>query len=236
MKVGALNFLGDGQHLQFTHIGPLTLDPVRAAKKGLAIRAAESAQVIVDGRHGCNLNYLAPDLPPAEYETRQPDMWALYADNLSEDQMRLLTNLRVGVGTIFPNLSFIETQVAPGAKAVILRLWQPVNASEMEILSWTLAEKELPHEHKEMLVAKGIHNFGAAGVFEQDDVVLWQSGTFGSRSSMSHAYPFSFLSALPFRDKPIENFFGPGRAYAQTLAEISQLEFMHEWEKRLSGR
>jgi phenylpropionate dioxygenase-like ring-hydroxylating dioxygenase large terminal subunit len=234
-KVGALNFLGDGQHLQFTHAGPLTLDPVRAAKKGLAIRAAQSVQVIVDGRHGTNLNYLAPDLPPIEYETRPFELLPLYESTLSPLQNKLLKNLRVGVGTIFPNLSFIETQVAPGAKALIFRLWHPISASEMEILSWILAERELSSEHKAMLVAKGIHNFGVAGVFEQDDVALWQSGTFGSRSAMSNPYPYSFLSALPFRDNPIPDFFGPGRAYAQTLTEISQLEFMNTWQSDLDA-
>jgi len=232
-KVGALNFLGDGQHLQFTHAGPLALDPVRAAKKGLAIRAAQSVQVIVDGRHGCNLNYLAPDLPAVEYETRPTELLPVYAQMLSPLQNRLLNDLRVGVGTIFPNLSFIESQVATRAKALILRQWQPISATEMEVLSWILAERESSADYKAQLVAKGIHNFGVAGVFEQDDMVLWQSGTSGSRSPISHSYPFSFMSALPFREHPLVDFYGPGRAYSQTLTEISQLEFMNTWQEQL---
>ncbi len=53
----------------------------------------------------------------------------------------MLRNLRVIVGTIFPNLSFIETQVGPAQKAVIKRQWNPISGTEMEVLSWVLAER-----------------------------------------------------------------------------------------------
>ena len=36
--------------------------------------------------------------------------------NLKSDQLQLLNRLRVIVGTIFPNLSFIETASRSGAK------------------------------------------------------------------------------------------------------------------------
>ena len=232
-KLGSLNFLGDGQHLATTHAGPLTLDPVRAASKGLTVRAGSSVQVIVDGRHGCNLNYLGPGLPDDAYRTRPSELLPLYEATLTPPQNRLLKDLRVAVGTVFPNLSFIESQVA-GGKALIFRLWHPVSGSEMEILSWILAEREASAEYKAGLLTNGIHNFGIAGVFEQDDMELWQSATAASRSVASHPYPLSFLSALPFRNAPIEDFFGPGRAYKQTLSEVSQLEFMCHWQQLMT--
>ncbi len=234
-KVGALNFLGDSQHIATTHAGPLTLDPVRAANRGLTLRSDASVQVIVDGRHGCNLNYLAQGLPEVLYETHPPQLLSLYAKTLTPQQIKLLKNLRAGVGTIFPNLSFIESQVEQGAKALIFRLWHPVSGTEMEILSWTLAEREASAEYKALVLAKGMHNFGVAGVFEQDDIELWQSTTLASRTSVSHPYPYSFLSALPFREKPLNDFFGPGRAYKETVAEISQLEFMNTWQQLMSA-
>jgi PAH dioxygenase large subunit len=233
-KLGSLNFLGDGQHLATTHAGPLTLDPVRAASKGLTVRAGNSVQVIVDGRHGCNLNYLGPGLPDDAYRTRPSELLPLYEATLTPLQNRLLKDLRVGVGTVFPNLSFIESQT-PGGKALIFRLWHPISGSEMEVLSWILAEREASAEYKAELLANGIHNFGIAGVFEQDDMELWQSATAASRSAASHPYPLSFLSALPFRKEPIEDFFGPGRAYKQTLSEVSQLEFMCHWQQLMTA-
>ena len=78
---------------------------------------------------------------------------------LNADQRQLLNRLRVIVGTIFPNLSFIETQVGPAQKAVIIRQWQPVSGTEMEILSWVLAEKEASQEYKDDRPAKRLPQF-----------------------------------------------------------------------------
>jgi PAH dioxygenase large subunit len=234
-KVGALNFLGDGMHLQTTHAGPLSLDPVRSIKNGLAVRASQSVQVIVDGRHGCNLNYLGPGLPEHVYETRPEEIRGLFSSELSNNQLRLLKDLRVGVGTIFPNLSFIETQVTVNAKALVLRLWHPLSVDKMEMLSWTLAESESTEDYRQLLLSKGMHNFGAAGVFEQDDIELWESGSLASRSLLRLNHKFSFLSAVPFRHEPLSDYFGPGRVYSQTLTEISQLEFMTTWQTMLNN-
>ena len=124
-KVGALNFVGDSQHILTTHIGPLTLDPVRAARAGFATAAENSFQVVTDQGHGCTLTYLAPGLPADAYQTHPPELEPLYGQMIKGDQLQLLHRLRVIVGTIFPNLSFIETQVGPAQKAIIFRQWQP---------------------------------------------------------------------------------------------------------------
>ena len=142
-KVGALNFVGDSQHILTTHVGPLTLDPVRAARAGFATAAENSFQVVTDHGHGCTLTYLAPGLPEDAYQTHPRELEPLYGKVLQADQRQLLHRLRVIVGTIFPNLSFIETQVGPAQKAVIVRQWNPVSGTEMEVLSWVLAERSL---------------------------------------------------------------------------------------------
>ena len=77
------------------------------------------------------------------YQTHDPGLTEIYAKMLKPDQLRVLHHLRVAVGNIFPNLSFIETQAGVGEKALIIRQWHPVSGSEMEILSWVLAEKEI---------------------------------------------------------------------------------------------
>ncbi len=166
-KVGALNFVGDAQHILTTHVGPLTLDPVRAARAGFATAAENSFQIVDERGHGCTLTYLAPGLPEEAYQTHPRDLEELYRESLQPGQIEMLNRLRVIVGTIFPNLSFIETQVGPAEKAVIMRQWQPISGTEMEIRSWILAEREATPEYKSSVLRKGFHNFGAAGVFEQ---------------------------------------------------------------------
>src|SRR5689334_2284721 len=230
-KVGALNFVGDSQHILTTHIGPLTLDPVRAARAGFATAAENSFQVVTDQGHGCTLTYLAPGLPEDAYQTHPRDLEALYGQFLKGDQLKLLERLRVIVGTIFPNLSFIETQVGPAQKAVIIRQWQPVSGTEMEVLSWVLAEKEASQGYKDDVLRKGFHNFGAAGVFEQDDLELWASATYASNNAIAKQFPYSFHTALPYINKPEKDHKWPGRAFKPADTEVAQLEFMRQWDR-----
>ena len=230
-KVGALNFVGDNQHTLTTHAGPLTLDSVRAASAGLAAVAVNSFQVVTDQGHGGTLTYLGAGLPQEAYQTHPPDLEPLYKQVLNSDQLELLNHLRVIVGTIFPNLSFIESQVGPAQKAIIIRQWQPVNGVEMEILSWVLAEKEASDEYKSAVLRKGFHNFGAAGVFEQDDIELWASATSASDNAISKNFPYSFHTALPYIDKPDKDHNGPGRLFRPADTEVAQFEFMRHWDR-----
>jgi hypothetical protein len=234
-KVGALNFVGDSQHILTTHVGPLTLDPVRAARAGFATAAENSFQVVTDHGHGCTLTYLAPGLPEDAYQTHPRDLEPLYRQMLSGEHLKLLDRLRVIVGTIFPNLSFIETQVGPAQKAIIFRQWQPISGTEMEILSWVLAEKEASQDYKDAVLRKGFHNFGAAGVFEQDDLELWASATYASNNEISKRFPYSFHTALPYIDKPEPDHRWPGRAFKPSDTEVAQLEFMRHWDRYITS-
>jgi phenylpropionate dioxygenase-like ring-hydroxylating dioxygenase large terminal subunit len=229
-KVGSLNFVGDGQHTPTTHRGPLTLDSVRSAKNGLAKRGGESVQIIVNGGHGITLSYLADGLAPEIYNTHSTELDHLYNETLTSKQRDVLRHLRAAVGTVFPNFSFIESQAEPGHKALVFRLWHPVSGTEMEVLSWVLAEREAASSYKQTLLKRGMHNFGAAGMFEQDDLLLWESATSASLSRIAQSAPYSFHTALPYLNSPLTDYEGPGRAYRPSTSEVVQLEFMRHWE------
>ncbi len=230
-KVGALNFIGDSQHVFTTHIGPTTLDPLRSARSGFTKVADRSIQIITDGGHGCTLSYLSAGMNDEAYQTHDPGLSEIYAKMLKPDQLRVLHHLRVAVGNIFPNLSFIETQAGVGEKALIIRQWHPVSGSEMEILSWVLAEKESSDTYKANVLSSGFHNFGVAGVFEQDDMELWVSATSAADNAIARQYPYSFHTGLPQLNKPVPDYEGPGRAYRPVLAEVIQFEFMRHWDR-----
>ena len=237
-KIGALNFIGDSQHVRTTHAGPVTLDRVRSEKEGFYVRGGDSFQVVTDEGHGCTLTYLAPGMKEENYLTHPPALAAAYAETLGADQIAMLHRLRVIVGNVFPNFSFIESQVALGEKAVIIRQWQPIGGAEMEVLSWVLAEREASAEYKDRALKHGFHNFGAAGVFEQDDLELWASATQASDNPVAQLYPYSFHSSLPFDDAPVADAIGPGRAYRPSNTEVAQLAFMRHWDRamRAPGR
>jgi hypothetical protein len=105
----------------------------------------------------------------------------------------------------------------------------------MEVLSWVLAEREAKPDYKERALRKGFHNFGAAGVFEQDDLELWESATSASSNQIAQQFPYSFHTALPYLDKPLPDYEGPGRAYQPSAAEVIQFEFMRHWERVMTA-
>ncbi len=229
-KIGSLNFIGDSQHSPTTHIGPSTLDAARSIRDGFRKHGQDSFHVVTDEGHGCTLTYLAPGMPEKNYDTHSDALKPLYQESLSEDQVSMLHHLRVCVGTVFPNMSFIESQVGAGEKALIIRLWQPVSGTEMEVLSWVFAEKEADQGYKDRVLRNGFHNFGAAGVFEQDDMALWESATAASNNPIAQQYPYSFQTALPYADTPDENHKWPGRAHRPADTEIAQFWFMQCWD------
>ena len=235
-KIGALNFIGDSQHVRTTHAGPVTLDRVRSEREGFYRPGGDSVQVVTDGGHGCTLTYLAPGMKEENYRTHPRALRAAYEEVLSADQLAMLHHLRVIVGNVFPNFSFIESQVALGEKAVIIRQWQPLGGSEMEVLSWVLAEREASAGYKDRALKHGFHNFGAAGVFEQDDLELWASATQASDNPIAQLYPYSFHSSLPFDGAPLENAKWPGRAYQPSNTEVAQLAFMRRWDEAMRPR
>jgi PAH dioxygenase large subunit len=226
-KLGALNFIGDGQHIMTTHKGPIALDPLRSVRA--VTPADKSVQIMTDGGHGCTLTYLAPGMPDSAYHTHPSDLIPLYESALKPEQKTLLENLRVVVGNVFPNFSFIESQAGPGEKAVIIRLWHPISGTEMEVLSWVLVEREASPEYKARMLKNGSHNFGVSGVFEQDDVELWEAATAASDNTIARQFPYSFHTAAPYREKPLADYKGPGRAYRPSASEVVQFEFMRHW-------
>jgi len=229
-KIGALNFIGDSQHSATTHIGPSTLDKARSIRDGFRKHGQDSFHVVTDEGHGATLTYLAPGMPEKNYNTHPKALQPLYEKSLEPDQVAMLHHLRVCVGTVFPNLSIIESQVGFGEKAVIMRQWQPISGTEMEVVSWVFAEREAPADYKARVLKNGFHNFGAAGVFEQDDMELWASATAASDNAIARQYPYSFQTSLRYLDKPAEDHKWPGRAHRPADTELAQFEFMRHWD------
>ena len=229
-KVGSLNFIGDSQHTPTTHIGPSTLDSARSIRDGFRKSGQDSFHVVTDEGHGCTLTYLAPGMPEKNYQTHPAALTPYYEQTLDPDRLAMLHHLRVCVGTVFPNMSFIESQVGLGEKAIIVRLWQPVSGTEMEVLSWVFAEREADDAYKARVLKNGFHNFGAAGVFEQDDMELWASATAASDNAIARHYPYSFQTSLRYLDAPAEDHPWPGRAHRPADTEVAQFEFMRRWD------
>jgi hypothetical protein len=109
-------------------------------------------------------------------------------------------------------------------------LWHPIGGAEMEVLSWELAESEAPAGYKERALKAGIRNFGAAGVFEQDDMELWTSATNAGNNRIAQQFPYGFQTSLRYLDNPEISADRPGRIFRPSITEVVQFEFMRHWD------
>lgn len=238
-KTAALNFGTDNQHVISTHRGPIF---ARAkVRPQLSPRAASRAadlglQIATKEGHNIDIVKGANDTPYASYH---PELVPLYPKSLSEKQQDVLKNCDVVVSTLFPNFSFIEqnlfSEKYSAGKTLIVRLWQPINAGELEINSWVMAEREASRDYKEESLKNGVRAFGVAGTFEQDDVELWSGICVGSRGRNARQYPFNFQTALPSLHTPLQDFAGPGEAYLPFTAEVTQFKWLMHWSKLMAA-
>jgi len=235
-KLPASNFL-DNQHVYTTHAGPFALDkPIIPRTERMSSAMTGGAQVWTRTGHSITL-LVSPS--ETSYRLYPSSLHELYDRCLQPGQRGVLRELLIAVATVFPNLSFLErsTYAADGSlvKSIILRLWQPVSATETEIVSWGFAEAEASPEYKRQSLANGSATFGISGVFEQDDVELWASIGASSAGAVAAEHPFIFETALPNLDHPITDYPGPGEAYQPFEAEITQFRFFLHWNELMAN-
>lgn len=235
-KTAAVNFGADNQHIFSTHIGPFTVQPVTIPWPQRMKAMEDGVQVVAEGKHCVTLVVTNFEVPFALYpETLR----ALFPQRLNPDQQTILSGLLSGAGTLFPNLSFLERMIPSkehgAGKSVLLRLWQPISAGEMEIISWCLVDREASQAYRDRSLTDGIRNFGVAGLFEQEDVELWASIGPTSANSFAKAHPFNFASAVPALRSTVSDFPGPGAVYRPLLSEVTQFSFLMHWNRMMAG-
>lgn len=235
-KIPAINFGTDNQHVFTTHIGPTSLQPNPVPRAQRAKAMQMGTLVVTD--HGHTISSLCTEeLGP--FIVSLPEMVPLYKETLSAAQLSIVSSAFLSVGTVFPNLSFLERNLiveqARAGTTITLRVWQPVSARETEIVSWVFAEKEAPDDFKKRSFSDAVRNFGVAGVFEQEDVELWSDIVSASANAAVRAYPLNFQTALPTLDKPVHGFVGPGQAYRPALSEVSQFKFFQHWNRLMEA-
>jgi nitrite reductase/ring-hydroxylating ferredoxin subunit len=235
-KTAAVNFGVDNQHVFTTHVGPFTVQPVTIPWPQRLKAMEDGVQVVAANAHCVSLGFTEFDVPFALYPE---EMRPLFQKVLAPNQQKILSGLISGAGTLFPNLSFLERMIPSEkhgmGKTVILRLWQPISACEMEIISWCLIDREASAAYRERSLADGLRNFGVSGLFEQEDVELWATIADSSRSALAQKHPFSFMTAVPAMSTPVPDFFGPGQAYRPVLTEVTQFKFLQHWNHMMAG-
>jgi phenylpropionate dioxygenase-like ring-hydroxylating dioxygenase large terminal subunit len=236
-KQGADNFAGDDYHTLFLHksmfeIGVFQIPP-RANMFGYHVQVGNGHQMSFS---------IAPDRddPGPKFWGYDPEVVKLFnPDNVSPDQFELAYRSRVSVGTIFPNLSFLQLPLTHDPKNVppqgllTVRMWQPKGPGQMEVWVWFLVWKDMPEELKLLSYRAAMGTFSVSGIFEQDDAEPWQSiartgGTVFARKQNLH---FNFQMGLPGYGsaKPATDWPGPGVAFWPRYEEGVQRSLYRRW-------
>jgi PAH dioxygenase large subunit len=176
-KFATDNFTGDNFHLYSTHgsiveLGLLPPDPMSLAYGHLVHPQDGHVLHVVPG----------PPDPMFEYFGLPKELVPQLERNLSPVQFELIRGLGFSVGTVFPNLSFLQVLVqgdfeTPPTPFLCFRQWQPTGPTSTRVWSWLLVDKEASPEYRKATYEAYVRTFGPSGVFEQDDLENWEECT-----------------------------------------------------------
>ena len=162
------NFIGDGYHVGWAHASALEIagGPLAIAK-GNAVYDAETSglQVTVPEGHGFGVIWEGAAAlhggPVFEaYQKWLDDRSPLIREKMGEHREKFYRGH--WDAAIFPNCSFLY-----GTNT--FKMWQPRGPHSIEVLTWTLVEKEMPDQLKQMIHTDNMLTFGTAGILESDD-------------------------------------------------------------------
>lgn len=235
-KAGAENFSGDSYHTQFLHKSLTEIGLTGDFASG-----ANDVHITDCNGHATSMRRTGPDedtywgYPPEVHEDfRRGD--------LNPAQQLLARSSLNSVGTIFPNLSWIQLKAKfdpnkPAAGVLSLRQWRPLGPDSIEMWNWLLVPKVVSEAYKAYAYRAGVGTFSPSGNFEQDDAIVWSSipqvaGTLFARTSGTL---LNYQMGLPPADPlPIANWPGPGQAFGSRLEEGVQRTFLRHWLLKMS--
>jgi phthalate 3,4-dioxygenase subunit alpha len=235
-KIGAENFVGDTYHTPHTHASVVDIDlfsaPKASKRKEGALYFAGSGggttYKLPTSDFGENLRYIGY---PQEMVDRMETTWDDGRRNMVGS-----SGFMPSAASLLPNLSFVHNwPIVDDTGLVVpfisLRVWQPVSATETEVLSWFVVDREAPDWYKAASYKAYLMCFGSSGMFEQDDVENWSSITQMARGQMAERLNLFNRMGLTRDGRPVSlpiEWPGPGRAFVG-FSEHNQRDFMERW-------
>jgi len=236
-KIGAENFAGDTYHTPHTHASVVEINlfsaPKAAKRKEGALYFADrgggtSYKLATNAGMRANLRSIGY---PDEMIDRMQESWDRGHRSLVGQ-----AGFMPSAATVLPNLSFVHNwpivddtgRVTP---FVSLRLWQPVSATETEVLSWFAVDRAAPDWYKAASYKAYLMCFGSSGMFEQDDVENWASITQMAKGQMAERLNLNSRMGLRHDGGTVSEAIdwpAPGRAFVG-FGEYNQRELLNLW-------
>ncbi|PCH84539.1 MAG: naphthalene 1,2-dioxygenase [Piscirickettsiaceae bacterium] len=225
------NFIGDGYHVGWAHASALEIaGGALASMKGLNDYSPDSGiQVTVPEGHGFGAIWdaaaaLHPGPPGVAYQK--------WLDKRSPAVEKIVGKTRTKFynshwnATIFPNCSFLY-----GTNT--FKVWQPRGPRQIEVFTWTLVEKEMPEELKQMIHSDNMLTFGTAGILESDDGENFENCTHSNRgySTRQGKLYLGMGRGLERTDSEM-----PGLVSDGWVNEMSTRGMYRRWAELMEGR
>jgi phenylpropionate dioxygenase-like ring-hydroxylating dioxygenase large terminal subunit len=239
-KIAAENFAGDSYHTPHTHASIVEIGLFREPR---ASKRKEGATYQSGPGGGTTYKLPTSDLQenlsyvgyPEEMITRIKAAWTPGQQELAGPG-----RFMVSASTLFPNLSLVHNWPQVNAEGLVVpfisvRLWQPVSATQTEVLSWFVVDSLAPAWFKRASYRAYLLCFGSSGMFEQDDAENWTSITSMSRGHLSSTVLLdSTMGMSPARPSADISWPAPGTAHVG-FGEYGQRSFLERWARYCSA-
>lgn len=256
-KSGAENFAGDDFHTGITHQSSMEVALIhdlwfedtqadadtmsKAYTGGLTQRVHLHWEEGHEQGHSAAFGLTHPEFPAFfGYDPELKD--GFNDDGMTEDQFNLAQRGAVTVGTIFPNLSWLQIALGNGDEQsgfLSFRLWNPIGAGEMEMWNWVLGPAEATEEQKETIYNVATNTFSPAGTWEQDDFAVWDgvaesaSSVFAKKYNLKTDYTMGMEGMS--ETEILEEWPGPGVCYDSHYEEGYARQFFDRWHQFMSN-
>jgi nitrite reductase/ring-hydroxylating ferredoxin subunit len=166
-----------------------------------------------------------------------PEMTSQLANNLSSDQVKVLSSYYPSVGQAFPAFEFLlvnaPLELTKAAPMLALHTWGPKGPEHFELWTWVMVEKGAPPEMKEAARKAAIRNFGSSGNIEMDDGEAWPSQTRSARGGMGRREKFRY-HAFHGHNPPPE-WPGPGTIHTGITRDDGQWGWWQRYFRLMLG-
>jgi 3-phenylpropionate/trans-cinnamate dioxygenase alpha subunit len=234
-KIAAENFAGDGYHTPVAHQFGFNLGYFPSS--GSTHSQGWAASIPGKG-HGIGLGH-SPNFPP--FAGFPDEVVASMKEAWTDEQIEVFSQVRTGVGTVFPNLPFLMQpfSLVPGEAGVrftTMRLYHPIGPGKTEMYSWCLVPKDAPQEYKDEAYRCYTLAFAQAGTFEQDDLENWARVTRSAKSSIVRDRGVQFPYIMGMESEPDPQFAGPGHVVTPYVNDTNFRNLWSRWSDYLTGK
>lgn len=227
-KIVAENFAGDmlhvGSHQSVDMVG---IGPNKAAGR----RDSHGGSVLATypGGHAAVYNLHDPDSPRHEYTASEATA-AYFQKCLARRRKAMGDDARVnlGVGTMFPNMSFHGNQ----PRTILVA--HPISVDRTEMWRSYFVDKSAPDDVKQFLRRYYIRYSGPAGMTEQDDMENWNYATSASAGVVARRYAYNYKAGL---GRHTESDLFPGATMSGTPSSEQNARILYRrWAELMDAR